>query len=170
MAARAATPELGEAILAAMAKADRYYGDHGPWQLRRRQHHGRALARSRRSRSAPTPRAAPGRSSACSSPASGRTGPGLYLMDMVNDGAGALGLSQHQRHAEVIEMIACGCHMILFSTGRGSVVGLGDRAGDQGLRQPRDLPQMAGDMDVDAGRIVEGRGTLDEVGERDRRS
>ena len=69
---------------------------------------------------------------------------------------------------EVVEMIACGAHVVLFSTGRGSVVGSAIAPVIKVCANPETYRRMAGDMDVDAGRILEGRGTLDEVGARDR--
>ena len=125
-------------------------------------------ARSRRSRSAPTPRAARGRSWACSSPACGPTRPGLYLMDMIPDGPVRWGYPNINDTTEVVEMIACGAHAILFSTGCGSVVGSAIAPVVKVCANPETYRRMAGDMDVDAGRILEGRGTLDEVGRGDR--
>ena len=54
--------------------------------------------------------------------------------------------------------------MILFSTGRGSVVGSAISPVIKVCSNPETYRRMKGDMDVDAGRIVEGRATLDEVG------
>jgi len=49
--------------------------------------------------------------------------------------------------------------MVLFSTGRGLGGRLGDRAGDQGLRQSREpIESCPATWDVDAGRIIEDRG------------
>jgi altronate dehydratase len=47
----------------------------------------------------------------------------LYLLDMVPDGPVRFGFPNINDNAEIAELIACGSHMILFSTGRGSVVG-----------------------------------------------
>jgi altronate hydrolase len=65
---------------------------------------------------------------------------------------------------EVVEMIACGAHVVLFSTGRGSVVGSAVSPVVKVCANPETFRRMADDMDVDAGRIIEGLGTLDEVG------
>src|SRR5690625_7040982 len=65
-----------------------------------------------------------------SSPISGLLKPGdqapaggLYLMDVVPDGEPRFGFPNISDNAEIVEMIASGCHLILFTTGRGSVVG-----------------------------------------------
>jgi len=63
-----------------------------------------------------------------------------------------------------VEMIACGCHMVLFSTGRGSVVGSAIAPVIKVCANPATYRKLAEDMDIDAGRIIEGRGTLPEVG------
>ncbi len=65
---------------------------------------------------------------------------------------------------EIAELIACGSHVILFTTGRGSVVGSAISPVIKVCANPSTYRNLAGDMDVDAGRILEGRGTLEEVG------
>jgi len=52
----------------------------------------------------------------------------------------------------------------LFSTGRGSVVGSAVSPIIKVCANPKTYKRMSEDMDVDAGRILEGRATLDEVG------
>jgi altronate dehydratase large subunit len=54
--------------------------------------------------------------------------------------------------------------VILFVTGRGSVVGSAISPVVKICANPETYRRMADDMDVDAGRIMEGEGTLDEVG------
>ena len=53
---------------------------------------------------------------------------------------------------------------MLFSTGRGSVVGSAISPVIKVCANPKTYKRMSDDMDVDAGRILEGRATLDEVG------
>lgn len=65
---------------------------------------------------------------------------------------------------EIAELIAWGSQVILFSTGRGSVVGSGLAPVIKVCANPGTYRRMADEMDVDAGRILEGRATLDEVG------
>ena len=67
-------------------------------------------------------------------------------------------------NAEIAELIACGNHIILFSTGRGSVVGSAISPVIKVCANPKTFKCMEDDMDVDAGRILEGRATLDDVG------
>ena len=76
----------------------------------------------------------------------------------------ALRLSQHLDNAEIVELIACGAHLILFTTGRGSVVGSAVSPVIKVCANPETARRLAADMDVDAGRILEGEASLDEVG------
>jgi len=66
-------------------------------------------------------------------------------------------------NAEIAELIACGCHAILFITGRGSVVGSAISPVVKICANPETFRRMADDMDVDAGRILAGA-ELAEVG------
>jgi len=54
--------------------------------------------------------------------------------------------------------------VILFSTGRGSVVGSAIAPVIKVCANPETYKRMEEDMDVDAGRILEGRATLADVG------
>ena len=67
-------------------------------------------------------------------------------------------------YAEIVELIACGVHLTLFTTGRGSVVGSAISPVIKICANPETFRKLSADMDIDAGRIMEGRGTLDEVG------
>ncbi len=90
---------------------------------------------------------------------------GLYLLDVVPDGEVRLGFPNISDNAEIAELIACGSHVKLFTTGRGSVVGSAISPVIKICANPETYRRMADDMDVDAGRILEGGATLDEVGE-----
>jgi altronate hydrolase len=85
-------------------------------------------------------------------------------MDMIPDGEVRFGFPNINDNAEVAEMIACGAHVVTFSTGRGSVVGSAVSPIIKVCANPKTYQRMSDDMDVDAGRILEGRATLDEVG------
>ncbi len=89
---------------------------------------------------------------------------GLYLLDVVPDGEVRFGFPNINDNAEIAELIACGSHVILFTTGRGSVVGSAISPVIKICANPETYRRMADDMDVDAGRILEGKATLDEVG------
>jgi len=89
---------------------------------------------------------------------------GLYLLDVVPDGEVRFGFPNICDNAEIVELVACGCHATLFTTGRGSVVGSAIAPVIKICANPQTYRNMPDDMDVDAGRIIEGRATLDEVG------
>ena len=89
---------------------------------------------------------------------------GLYLLDVVPDGEVRFGFPNINDNAEIAELISCGAQVILFSTGRGSVVGSAIAPVIKVCANPDTFKRMGDDMDVDAGRILEGRATLPEVG------
>ena len=89
---------------------------------------------------------------------------GLYLLDIVPDGPVRFGFPNINDNAEIAELIACGSHLILFSTGRGSVVGSAISPVIKICANPQTFRRMADDMDINAGRILEGSATLDQLG------
>src|ERR1043165_475051 len=90
---------------------------------------------------------------------------GLYLLDVVPDGEVRFGFPNINDNAEIAELIACGSHAVLFVTGRGSVVGSAISPVVKICANPETYRRMADDMDIDAGRILEGKASLDSVGE-----
>lgn len=90
---------------------------------------------------------------------------GLYLMDVVPDGEVRFGFPNISDNAEIVELIASGCHLVLFVTGRGSVAGSAVSPVVKICANPDTYRRLAEDMDVDAGRILEGGATLDQVGD-----
>jgi altronate hydrolase len=89
--------------------------------------------------------------------------PGLYLMDVVPLGEPKFGFPNINDTSEIIELIACGSHAILFSTGRGSVVGSIISPVIKICSNPQTYSAMEGDMDINAGRVISGEATLDEL-------
>ena len=74
-----------------------------------------------------------------------------------------MGFPNINDNAEIAELIACGAHLVLFTTGRGSVVGSAISPVVKVCANPETYRRMADDMDVDAGRILEGAAGLDDV-------
>jgi altronate hydrolase len=91
--------------------------------------------------------------------------PGLYLLDVVPDGPTRHGFANINDNAEIAELMACGAHLTLFTTGRGSVVGSAISPVIKICANPSTFARMPDDMDVNAGRILDGEATLAEVGE-----
>jgi len=89
---------------------------------------------------------------------------GLYLMDVVPDGDVRFGFPNIADTAEIIELIASGCHTILFATGRGSVVGSVISPVIKICSNPKTYEKMSADMDINAGAILTGEASLRSVG------
>jgi altronate hydrolase len=163
MKSRAARPELGEAIVACVQKAARYYTIMGHGSFAVGNADGGLTTQEEKSLGAYAKSGA--------SPIVGIIKPGdipptggLYLLDVVPDGEPRFGFPNISDNAEIGELIACGCHLILFTTGRGSVVGSAVSPVVKICANPTTYRNLSGDMDVDAGRILEGRASLDDVG------
>ena len=90
---------------------------------------------------------------------------GLYLMDVVPDGEVRFGFPNISDNAEIVEMIASGAHMTLFVTGRGSVVGSAISPVIKICANPDTYRALEDDMDVNAGAIIEGLRSIEEVGQ-----
>lgn len=90
---------------------------------------------------------------------------GLYLMDVVPDGEPRFGFPNVSDNAEIVELIASGSHIILFTTGRGSVVGSAIAPVIKICANPDTFRKLQDDMDVNAGKIIEGEASLDEIGD-----
>ncbi len=164
MADRAVTPALGEEILSTMEKTARYYTTMG--------HGSFAVGNADGGLTTVEEKSMGAYAKSGSSPISGLIKPGdvppaggLYLLDIVPDGDARFGFPNINDTAEIAELIACGAHLTLFSTGRGSVVGSAISPVIKVCANPETYRRMDGDMDVDAGRILEGRATLDDVGQ-----
>ena len=89
---------------------------------------------------------------------------GLYQLDVVPDGEVRFGFPNIADYAEIVKLMACGAQVILFSTGRGSVVGSAIAPVIKVCANPDTWRRLPEDMDIDAGRILEGRADLDTVG------
>lgn len=163
MAARCATPALGREVVASVAKAERYYRTLGHSSFAPGNADGGLTTIEEKSLGA---YCKSGRSTISGLIKPGDVPPrgGLYLLDVVPDGDVRFGFPNISDNAEIVELIACGAHLTLFTTGRGSVVGSAISPVIKICANPDTYRRMAEDMDVDAGRILEGRATLDEVG------
>jgi altronate hydrolase len=164
MATRAVTPELGRELERSVEKAERYYTTMGFGSFAPGNAEGGLTTQEEKSMGA--------YSKSGSSPISGIVKPsdvpptgGLYLLDVVPDGEPRFGFPNISDNAEIVELIACGAHLTLFTTGRGSVVGSAVSPVIKICANPETGRRLAADMDVNAGRILEGEATLAEVGD-----
>ncbi len=96
----------------------------------------------------------------CERPARG----GLFLVDDIPEGAPVFGYPNVNDNAKLAELIACGAQILLFSTGRGSVVGSAIAPVVKICANPDTFERLGDDMDINAGAILSGAATLDQVG------
>lgn len=162
MAGRAVTPGLADEIVTRIEKAAHYYSAMGHGSFSPGNAEGglttleeKALGAYSKSGSGPI--------HGIVTPGQPIPGPGLYLLDIVPEGEPLWGYPNINDNAEIAELVAAGAHIVLFTTGRGSVVGSAISPVIKVCANPETYRRMADDMDVDAGRILEGRATIDDV-------
>jgi altronate hydrolase len=165
MAGRAATPELGREIVAAVRKADAYHRalgqssfgggniKYGLSTIEEKSLGAYAKSGSRAISGLIKPGDRPPR-------------PGLYLMDTVSDGPVRHGYPNINDNQTITEMVASGAHMIVFTTGAGSVVGQAVAPVIKVVSNSRVFQRLADDIDINAGTIADGAETIAGVGER----
>jgi len=163
MTARAATPALAGILRDSVTKAAKYYAVLGHGSFAPGNAEGGLSTIEEKSMGAYAKSGA-SRISGLLKPGDIPPRGGLYLLDVVPDGEVRFGFPNINDNAEIAELIACGSHVILFSTGRGSVVGSAISPVIKVCANPETYRRMSEDMDVDAGKILEGRASLDEVG------
>jgi altronate hydrolase len=163
MAERAITPELGAEIDACVKKAADYYRIMGYGSFAPGNAEGGLTTLEEKSMGAYS-KSGSSKISGLLKPGDVPPSGGLYLLDVVPDGEPRFGFPNISDNAEIVELIACGCHLILFTTGRGSVVGSAISPVIKICANPETYRRMEDDMDVDAGRILDGHADLDAVG------
>jgi altronate dehydratase large subunit len=163
MASRALTPELGVEIERCVAKAARYYATLGHGSFAPGNADGGLTTQEEKSLGA---YAKSGASSIQGIVKPGERPPsgGLYLLDVVPDGEVRFGFPNISDNAEIVELLSCGAHLTLFTTGRGSVVGSAIGPVIKVCANPDTYQRLREDMDVDAGRILRQQATLGDVG------
>lgn len=164
MASRAVTPELGQEIINSVHKAENYYRIMGYGSFAPGNAEGGLTTQEEKSMGA---YAKSGSSQIHGLIKPGEITPrgGLYLMDVVPDGDPRFGFPNIVDNAEIVELIASGSHIVLFTTGRGSVVGSAISPVIKICANPETYNKLADDMDVNAGKIVIGEGSVDSVGD-----
>jgi altronate hydrolase len=164
MKRRAVTPELGDEIVKTVEKASRYYTIMGHGSFAPGNADGGLTTLEEKSLGA---YAKSGASPICGIIKPGDQPPtgGLYLLDVVPDGEPRFGFPNISDNAEIVELIACGAHVTLFTTGRGSVVGSAISPVIKVCANPVTYERLADDMDVNAGRILTGQASIEEVGD-----
>lgn len=164
MADRATTPELADELRGAVHKAARYYTTMGYSSFAPGNADGGLTTIEEKSLGAYAKSGA-SEISGLLKPGDVPPRAGLYLLDVVPDGDVRFGFPNINDNAEIAELIACGSHIILFSTGRGSVVGSAISPVIKICANPETWDRMKEDMDIDSGRILDGKADLDQVGQ-----
>lgn len=163
MATRTLTEELGHEIVASVAKAARYYQAFGHGSFAPGNADGGLTTIEEKSLGAYC-KSGTGPIAGLIKPGDLPPRPGLYLLDVVPDGEPRFGFPNIADNAEIVELIACGAHLTVFTTGRGSVVGSAIGPIIKVCANPDTYRNLAGDMDVNAGRILESAVPVDDVG------
>ena len=164
LAERAITKAIGEALVSSVQKAARYYSTLGHGSFAPGNADGGLTTQEEKSMGAFS-KSGSSAVTGLLKPGDVPHTPGLYLLDVVPDGDVRFGFPNVSDPAEIIELIACGAHITLFSTGRGSVVGSAISPVIKVCANPETYRKLSGDMDIDAGRILEGRNSLADVGD-----
>ena len=89
---------------------------------------------------------------------------GLYLLDMIPDGEVRFGFPNINDNVEILDLMSCGAHLIVFATGRGSVAGSVVSPVIKVCGNPETYRRMSEDMDINAGAVLEGEATIEDVG------
>jgi len=164
MAERAITPELGEEIMKSVEKAEQYYTKMGYGSFAPGNAEGGLTTQEEKSMGAYA-KSGSSKIHGLIKPGDIPTQGGLYLMDVVPDGEPMFGFPNIVDSAEIVEMIASGCHLTLFTTGRGSVVGSAISPVIKVCANPETYDNLADDMDINAGMVIKGEATVAQVGD-----
>ena len=90
---------------------------------------------------------------------------GLWILDSVPDPHFMqFGYTNPNDSEGIVDLICAGAQIVLFITGRGSVIGSPIAPLIKVTGNSNTFSRMRGDMDFDAGAILDGRQTLDEAG------
>ncbi|MEM7392114.1 MAG: UxaA family hydrolase [Verrucomicrobiota bacterium] len=162
MAGRAVTPALGRELVASVEKAKRYHEimQHGSFAPGNAE--GELTTQEEKSLGAYC-KSGSGPIHGLLKPGDRPPRSGLYLLDVVPDGEVRFGFPNINDNAEITELIACGAHLILFATGRGSVVGSAISPVIKITGNTETFFRMRDDMDINAGAFILGDASLEAI-------
>ncbi len=90
--------------------------------------------------------------------------PGLWLLDSTPDPYWMqYGITNPNDNEGIMDLISCGCHIVFLVTGRGNVVGSAVSPVIKITGNSETYSRMEDDMDFDAGLVLNGKSTLDEL-------
>ena len=162
MANRAVNKKVAKDLLYAVQKAERYYTTMGHGSFSDGNATGGLTTQEEKSMGA---YAKSGSSSISGvlKPSLYPKSKGLFLLDIVPDGKELWAFPNPNDTSEIIELIASGSHIILFVTGRGSVVGSAISPVIKICANPDTYKKLEEDMDINAGKIINGEATIEEI-------
>ena len=163
MAGRADSKELAEQLITCVEKAEKYYTIMGYGSFAPGNAEGGLTTQEEKSMGAYA-KSGSSNINGIITPGKIPTKKGLFLMDVVPDGEPRFGFPNISDSAEIIEMIASGALMVLFTTGRGSVVGSAISPVIKICANPETYNNLSEDMDVNAGKIISGTASVDDIG------
>jgi altronate dehydratase large subunit len=163
MSSRGQTPELQKLLKEAVDKATRYYAIMGHGSFAPGNAEGGLTTQEEKSMGAYV-KSGTRNIIGLIKPAEPVGKPGLYLMDIVPDGDPLFGFPNPNDSSEIIELIASGAHLVLFTTGRGSVVGSAISPVIKVCANPITFERMEEDMDLNAGKILTENLTTESIG------
>jgi altronate dehydratase large subunit len=161
---RAVNDEVGEAIVESIKKASYYYGVMGHGSFAPGNADGGLTTVEEKSLGSYC-KSGDSQISGVIAPGDIPQEAGLYLMDVVPEGDPRFGFPNINDSSEIMELIASGSHVILFTTGRGSVVGSVVSPVIKVCANPKTYEKLSEDMDINAGAILNGLVTLPDVSE-----
>ena len=150
---RAVTPELGQRLYNCIVKADKYYKQMGHDSFSAGNATGGLTTIEEKSLGSYC-KSGSRQIQGLTYPGIRPDTPGLWMMDVVPDGEARWGFPNINDNAEIMEMAACGCQMVLYTTGRGSVAGSSIAPVIKVCSNPDTYARMTDDMDINAGAIV----------------
>ena len=150
---RAATPELGQRLYNCIVKADKYYKQMGHDSFSAGNATGGLTTIEEKSLGSYC-KSGSRQIQGLTYPGIRPDTPGLWMMDVVPDGEARWGFPNINDNAEIMEMAACGCQMVLYTTGCGSVAGSAIAPVIKVCSNPVTYQHMTDDMDINAGAIV----------------
>jgi len=164
MAERASSPKVADDLLFAVEKASHYYQVMGHGSFASGNAEGGLTTQEEKSMGAYV-KSGNSQIDGVIKPAMVPEKKGLFLLDVVPDGQELWGFPNINDNAEIVELISCGAHLILFVTGRGSVVGSAISPVIKICANPITYGNLKDDMDINAGKIITGEATIEEVGD-----
>ena len=164
MAHRAESPELAKQLINCVVKAENYYTKMGYGSFAPGNAEGGLTTQEEKSMGAYAKSGA-SQINGIIKPGEKPNKKGLFLMDVVPDGEPMFGFPNISDNQEIVEMIASGAHITLFTTGRGSVVGSAISPVIKICANPETYANLSDDMDINAGAVIEGSKTVKQVGD-----